>query len=79
MKLVLLSRLHCSLCDAFEEELNAFLQTEAVRIENYEKQDVDSDAVLKQHYGNDVPVLMLNDQVVCQHFFDKDKTLKALG
>ena len=51
----------------------------ANNIGEIEKQDVDQDESLKQQYGHDIPVLTLNDQLVCQHFFDKEKILKVLG
>lgn len=70
------SRRNCSLCDAFESELDDFLQKMTLTLE---KKDVDSQASLKTLYGNDVPVLTMNDQIICQHFFDKDKILKALS
>jgi len=79
LKLVLYSRQNCPLCDAFESELNDFIQSFATNIGKIEKQDVDSDESLKQQYGHDVPVLTLNNQLICQHFFDKDKILKVLG
>ena len=76
MKLVLFSRTNCQLCDAFEEELNGFLQGMDI---HSEKVDIDSQQELQTLYGNDVPVLTLNDQIICQHFFDKDKILKVLS
>jgi len=79
LKLLLYSRQNCPLCDAFESELNEFIQTTAKHIYKIEKQDVDNDESLKQQYGHDVPVLTLNNQLVCQHFFDKEKFLKVLG
>ena len=75
MKLVLFDRANCHLCEAFEEELNEFLQSTEVL---YVKVDVDSQQELQTLYGNDVPVLTFNDQIICQHFFDKDKILKVL-
>jgi len=75
MNLVLYSRDNCHLCDAFEDELNDFLkQTDA----GYEKVDVDSQPQFQNRYGNDVPVLTLDDLIICQHFFDRDKILKVM-
>ena len=75
MNWVLFSRANCHLCNAFEEELNSFIQSNEIR---YKKVDVDSQQKLQTLYGNDVPVLCLNDQVICQHFFDQDKILKVI-
>jgi len=75
MNLVLYSRDNCHLCDAFEDELNDFLkQTDA----GYKKVDVDSQQQFQNLYGNDVPVLTLDDLIICQHFFDRDKILKVI-
>ena len=75
MKLVLYSRNNCHLCDAFEDELNTLMQSTEIVCE---KVDIDSDPKLQALYGNDVPVLTLNNQTINQHFFDKDKILKVL-
>jgi len=72
---VLYSRTNCHLCEAFEQELNDFSQTTELVCE---KIDIDSQPQLQSLYGSDVPVLMLNDKMICQHFFDKDKMIKVL-
>jgi len=75
LSLILYSRKNCQLCDAFEFELIELVNTLKLKIE---KVDVDSFPDLQALYGNDVPVLALNKQIICQHFFDQDKILKAL-
>lgn len=74
MSWTLFSRSNCSLCDAFEEELSVHLPEVKSACE---KVDVDSSQELQALYGNDVPVLTFNEQIICQHFFDKDKILKV--
>ncbi|MDH5392179.1 MAG: glutaredoxin family protein [Gammaproteobacteria bacterium] len=74
--MVLYSRTNCHLCEAFEEELKNFLQTTEMACE---KIDIDGRQALQNKYGNDVPVLMFNDEVICQHFFDQDKIIKVLS
>ena len=59
----------------FESELTAFLDAKRFSLE---KVDVDTLPELQALYGNDVPVLALNEEIICQHFFDQDKILKAL-
>lgn len=76
MLLTLYSRKDCQLCDAFEFELAELMQTRKL---NVEKVDVDSLPDLQALYGNDVPVLALNEKIICQHFFDQDKIIKALS
>lgn len=75
MTWILFSRANCHLCDAFEEELNGFSQGSKI---HYKKVDVDSQSELQALYGNDVPVLSFNEQIICQHFFDKDKIIKVI-
>ena len=74
--LVLYSRQNCHLCDAFEAELDDFLQSQKV---TSTKIDIDSQPKLQILYGNDVPVLTFEKNIICQHFFDKEKILKALS
>jgi len=76
LSLILYSRKNCQLCDAFEHELAELVHTKKLSME---KVDVDSLPELQILYGNDVPVLALNEQTICQHFFDQDKILKALS
>ena len=75
MSLILYSRKDCQLCDVFESELAELVRTNQLKME---KIDVDSLPELQALYGNDVPVLALNERIICQHFFDQDKILKAL-
>ena len=75
MSLILYSRKNCQLCDVFEFELAELIHTKKLVME---KVDVDSFPELQELYGNDVPVLALNERIICQHFFDQDKILKAL-
>jgi len=76
LSLTLYSRKNCQLCDAFEHELAELMHSNELEME---KVDVDSHPELQALYGNDVPVLALNEQIICQHFFDQDKILKALS
>lgn len=73
--MVLYGRQNCHLCDAFDAELNDFLQNYKV---TSKKIDIDSQPELQILYGDDVPVLTLENIIICQHFFDKEKILKAL-
>ena len=75
MDLVFYSRKDCHLCEAFETELNEFLDGHDL---NSKKIDIDSRQELQLLYGNDVPVLTFNNNIICQHFFDKERILEAL-
>lgn len=70
------SRQNCSLCDQFEHELQQLAVTTII---DWQKIDVDSDPALQSLYGNDVPVLTLKENTICQHFFDQEVILKALS
>ena len=74
--LVLYSRQSCPLCDEFEHALQLLADEQAF---SWQKIDVDSDPSLQQQYGLDVPVLTRGEEMLCQHFFDKDLILKALA
>ncbi len=67
---VLYIRHGCHLCDAFIEELSGYQQKWAF---SYRLVDVDSDTQLAEQYGVRVPLLTLNDEVICEYFLDPDK------
>jgi hypothetical protein len=64
----LVTRVDCHLCDAMHEELQRYFGSggAAVRI-----LDVDRDPDLQRRFGHKVPVLMLDDEVVCSGRFDR--------
>ena len=57
IRLTLLSRPDCALCDEMRREVDALLVEEAHR---WEIVDVDSDPDLRQRHGESVPVLFVN-------------------
>jgi predicted thioredoxin/glutaredoxin len=63
----LVSRADCHLCEVMLEELRAFLGAGAPPIRVV---DVDQDADLKRRFGHQVPVLLLDGEVVCHGRFD---------
>ena len=60
IRLRLLSRPDCHLCEAMRAEVEALLG-DAPR--EWEVVDVDADADLSRRYGNEIPVLYVNDKL----------------
>ncbi len=71
----MMTRKGCCLCDdayiaADLAQRNKLCQFEAV--------DVDSDDSLRQKYGNDVPVLLINGEEFARHFVEYPELAQAL-
>ena len=60
IRLRLLSRPGCHLCDRMKAEVDEILQGER---HEWEIVDVDSDAGLASRYGQEIPVLFVNDRL----------------
>lgn len=71
---VIYGRRECGLC---EEMADAVLALSGGRVDPA-RVDVDDDPELARRYGADVPVLCLDDEVVCRHFVDPDRLGRAL-
>jgi hypothetical protein len=79
VRLTLLSRAYCSLCD----EMRAALLPIAARHDaEVVELDVDSDGVLEEAYGELVPVLLAgpwgDTRVVCRYRLDADAVERVL-
>ena len=72
---MLYSRSDCPLCDAMEDELRPFIKEYGITVR---RQYIDNEAALQALYGDKVPVLTLNDEILCHYFLDKDILLKAI-
>ena len=75
-RLSLYTRRGCHLCEDMEQavsELAAELnfKTEIIPIDN--------NAELEQDYGHRVPVLMIEDEMICEYFLDKAALIQALS
>lgn len=73
--LVIYTRRDCSLCEQMEQGLRELLGPagEVALV------DIDDSPVLVARFGRDVPVLCLDDEVVCKHFLDPRRVRAALG
>jgi len=74
--LVLYVRAGCHLCDQFLLEMSVDL---GPQVEQLGVIDVDRDAELAVRYGLRVPVLALDDRVLCEAVYDAPGVRRALG
>lgn len=72
--LVIYTRRDCSLCETMEAGVRAAAGA-GVTVTMVE---IDDDPELCGRFGADVPVLCLDDEVVCKHFLDAERLRAAL-
>ena len=65
----------CHLCEQMVASLFQLQQELEYKIEQI---DIDSDPKLIEKYNADVPVVMLNGEVIFYHFFDEDMLRQSL-
>jgi hypothetical protein len=58
-----------------EEELIPFIEKYKLTVN---RRYIDNEAVLQKMYGDKVPVLTLDDEILCHYFLDKDILLEAI-
>ena len=71
----LYSKSGCHLCENLEQELLPFIEKYKFTVQRYY---IDNEPALQELYGDRIPVLMLNDEILCHYFLDTDKVLIAL-
>ena len=76
MRLTLVHRQDCELCDQMVAELSALGRREA--LPPVDLVDVDADAELQRRHGLQVPVLLLDGTVVCRQRLDAPELLRIL-
>ena len=76
MRLTLVHRQDCELCDEMLAELQTFGQTRP--LPPLDVVDVDSDPELTRRYGLNVPVLLLDGVPVCRHRLDTAELTRLL-
>lgn len=69
-------RENCHLCESMRRELSIFSQKHPVQ---WNELDIDRDIELIRRYDVEVPVLTVDNQVICYHFFDEMALLLALS
>lgn len=73
--LILYSRSYCHLCDEMLEQLRAYQSRHEFTIE---VRDVDDNAHWLRQFDERVPVLVHNDEVICQYHLDSSALLTIL-
>jgi len=58
-----------------EDELRPFIQEYNITVQ---RQYIDNEAELQAMYGEKVPVLTLNDEILCHYFLDTDILRSAI-
>jgi hypothetical protein len=76
VRLTLVHRQDCELCDQMAAELAALGRRQ--RLHPLDRVDVDTDPDLQRRHGLDVPVLLLDGSVVCRHRLDAPELLRIL-
>ncbi len=76
LRLTVVHRHDCELCDAMVADLQALGLTSP--LPPVEIIDVDGDPELQRRYGLDVPVLLLDGTVVCRHRLDSGELRRLL-
>lgn len=74
MEFILYSRSNCPLCEAMEDELRPFIEEYKLTVK---RQYIDNEPALEKLYGSKIPVLTLNDEILCHYFLDTEILLKA--
>jgi glutaredoxin len=77
VKLTVLSRSYCHLCDDLIAALEAFRAAHRSPFE-IDVVDVDEHAELEAQWGDKVPVLLHGDDEICHYFFDESKLRQHL-
>ncbi len=74
-QLLLYLRSGCHLCEAMEAELLPFIASSKLEVQPV---FIDNNEKLEQLYGHRVPVLMYNEQLICEYFLDPDMLQQVL-
>lgn len=74
--LILYSRTGCHLCEQMLGQLSALDLPDDVSLKTV---DVDADPALRARFHVKVPVLALDDEILCCHFLDEGELRQALS
>ena len=69
MNYILFSRSNCPLCEAMEDELRPFIDEFKIVVE---RRYIDNEPALEELYGDKVPVLTRDGEILCHYFLDAD-------
>ena len=68
MRLTLLTRAYCHLCDEMRDALQPIASASGATVEEV---DVDSQPALEARWGEHVPVLLAGERELCRHRLDR--------
>lgn len=71
----LYSRSGCHLCEEMETALSPYIATAQVEVH---RKWIDNDPELQRQFAERIPVLMCEDEVICEYFFDAAALQQAL-
>ena len=74
-ELTVYSRSGCHLCEDMEQQLAELAQEFQFSVRRI---DIDDSEKLVEYYGGRVPVLMLENELICEYFLDQQALLNAL-
>jgi len=66
---ILFSRSNCPLCEAMEDELRPFIDEFKIVVK---RRYIDNEPALEALYGDKVPVLTRDGEILCHYFLDVD-------
>ena len=69
MNYILFSRSNCPLCEAMEDELRPLIDEFKIVVE---RRYIDNEPALEALYGDKVPVLTCDGEMLCHYFLDVD-------
>lgn len=75
-RLILYTRKGCSLCDELLAEARPIAARYGLTIDSV---DIDSDPALRAEHNTRIPVLLLDGEEICHHFFDRAALERALA
>ncbi|TLY85318.1 MAG: glutaredoxin family protein [Gammaproteobacteria bacterium] len=75
-RLTVVHRRDCALCEEMLAELDKLGRS--IALPPVDVVDVDADPLLRRRHGLDVPVLLVDDTVVCRHRLDPGELARAL-
>ena len=75
MNYILFSRSNCPLCEAMEDELRPFIDEFKIVVE---RRYIDNEPALEELYGDKVPVLTRDGEILCHYFLDADVLKKSI-
>jgi hypothetical protein len=76
---VVYSRSGCKLCEDFLIELAALIEAHGrIKLTDVQVVDIDGDPELTRRYFDRIPVLTVNEALICQYQLDSGKVLACL-